>query len=71
MKDLVLKVTIRSGNGVVEVDHLLRREVTGWRLSSRGTFKVGTINPEALSPERGRVGIQEPWPRGQGGLRTA
>lgn len=32
----MFKVTIRSGNEVVEVEHLLQREVTGWKLSSWG-----------------------------------
>lgn len=67
----MFRLTIESGNGVVEVDHLLQKQVTGWRLSSQGSFNVGTINPEALTiTEQGRVGAENLGPEGRGMGRT-
>lgn len=55
----MFKVIIKNGNGVIEVDHLPQRQVTGWRLSSKGAFNVGPVDPKALMiTEQGKSGGQ-------------
>lgn len=62
-------------NEVVEVEHLLQRKVTGWRLSSLGVgsgvaFNVGQLTLKPVpSMSREEWGSKDRGPEGQGIIR--